>query len=36
MKQQQPKPQPKPKDWRDEPFEDFIKKIDPSYRPTTK
>lgn len=32
----QDRPQPKPKDWREEPFEDFIKKIDPAYKSKSK
>jgi hypothetical protein len=31
-KKPQPQPKPEPKDWRYEPFEDFVKKIDPAYR----
>lgn len=27
-----PQTKPQPKDWRDEPFEDFIRKIDPGFR----
>ena len=26
------KPKPQPKDWQDESFEEFIRKVDPAYR----
>ena len=32
MNQKKPEPKPQPKDWRDESFDDFIKKIDSAYK----